>query len=85
MTQKEQAERLIRIDERTERLDQILCGSDKHPGLIEKFNKLNVQHQLVYDRQKNCIEGQKEKKVDVKWLVLIALTAIALVKSFIFK
>ncbi len=85
MTQKEQAETLIRIDERTARLDKILCGSDKQKGLLDKFQDLNVQHQLVYDRQKNCLTNQKEKKVDVKWLVLFALTVLALVKSFIFK
>lgn len=85
MTQQEQAETLVRIDERTARLDKILCGNDNQKGLVDKVEYLNVQHQLVYDRQKNCLNNQKDKKVDVKWLVLIALTLIALVKSFIFK
>lgn len=85
MTAAERTELLVRIDVRTERVEAILCGDKNNPGLIDKFQRLNVQHQLVYDRQQNCMSNQKDKKVDVKWLVLIALTIVALVKSFIFK
>jgi hypothetical protein len=40
MTQQEMSEMLIRIDERTERTDKILCGNGQ-PGLIQKHEALD--------------------------------------------
>ena len=81
MTPTEMAERIIRIDERTERTEKILIGNGQ-PGLIDKFATLKSNHQLVYDRQKTCQAGHKANKLDVKWLILLVLMIATFVAEY---
>lgn len=83
MTATEQSEKIIEISVIVQRLEKSLSGNGQ-PGLIDRFNTLEHQHQIVYDRQKNCISNQQAKKVDIKYLVLLGLTIVALVKEYIF-
>ncbi len=69
MKNEEVAVELGKIQTSLEALIKAVNGNGQ-PGIVQRLSKLEQQHQIVYDRQKNCTANLKENKIDWRFAIM---------------